>query len=413
MEIGIEANDLAINQLTEEIAGLKENGGAGNEAVAANTAFREKLEPKLETETSKNIFNKAAVINGYYISNTTGELVASTTSAVSPLMPIKAGKQYHIFREGAEGVSFTHAYSMARFVAEDGITPIPPEGTANYNGTPEMTVLAPNNAAFLQINVIFSGKSSNLDTLQVEEGDEHTSYEEYFTGGIIVGYDGLPSGVRRAVEAADGLNNPLSGKIVTFNGDSICAVNGGYGLIIAQRNNMTYENVAVSGGTIKAETYQDETAKHWICRTISTMREDADYIILEGGVNDGNSNLGALSDGYTAELDDTTFFGAFESMLKQSIERWPGKKIGYIFAHKCTDSFSSNGSQDTNLYYAAMKCLKKWGIPYLDLNTGCPPLNYVAPLKAAYTKNGDGWHPNDAGYKAYYVPKIEAWMKTL
>lgn len=205
----------------------------------------------------------------------------------------------------------------------------------------------------------------------------------------------------------------LTGKIVTFNGDSICAKNGGYGAIIAQEHGMIYENVGVNGGTIKAETYTDEgVARHWICRTIESMRADADYIILEGGVNDGSANMGALSEGYEAELDDTTFYGAFESMLKQALNRWPGKKIGYIFVHKCSDAFSSS-SADTKPYYAAMACLKKWGIPYLDLNTECPPLRYIESLRTAYTIDGDGWHPNDDGYRAYYVPKIEAWMMGL
>lgn len=26
---------------------------------------------------------------------------------------------------------------------------------------------------------------------------------------------------------------------------------------------------------------------------------------------------------------------------------------------------------------------------------------------------GDGWHPNEEGYKKYYCDKIEAWLKTL
>lgn len=209
--------------------------------------------------------------------------------------------------------------------------------------------------------------------------------------------------------------NPLKGKVISFNGDSICygaGSSGGYGKIIADKNKMIYENIAVSGATIKAETYSDNIPKHWICRTVNNMRADADYAIFEGGVNDGKGNLGVLSVGYEAELDDTTFYGAFESMLKQARERFKGKKIGYIFAHKCTESFSSSGDE-YNPYYAAKKCLEKWGVSYLDLNTECPPLAFIPSLKEMYTHNGDGWHPNDLGYRTYYVPKIEAWLKTL
>lgn len=213
------------------------------------------------------------------------------------------------------------------------------------------------------------------------------------------------------------VDNPLHGKTITFNGDSICAgagFAGGYGKIIAESNDMTYQNVAVGGGTITAETYSGETKRYWVCRSIESMNADADYAILEGGVNDAalRTPLGALSDGYSAELDDTTFIGAFESMLKQAIIRFAGKKIGYIAAHKMTAKYDSRYTENS-YYYAAKECCAKWGVPFLDLNVQIPPLNNIATLREAFTADGDGWHPNEAGYRAFYVPKIEAWLKTL
>jgi lysophospholipase L1-like esterase len=213
------------------------------------------------------------------------------------------------------------------------------------------------------------------------------------------------------------ITNPLHGKIITFNGDSICAgagYAGGYGKIIAENNDMIYQNVAVGGGTITAETYSGEVKRHWVCRTIENMRTDADYAILEGGVNDAALRipLGTLSDGYSAELDDATFIGAFESMLKQIIIRFAGKKIGYIAVHKMTTKYDSR-FMENSYYYAAKQCCEKWGVPFLDLNTQIPPLNNVAVLREAFTADADGWHPNEVGYNAFYVPKIESWLKTL
>ena len=213
------------------------------------------------------------------------------------------------------------------------------------------------------------------------------------------------------------VNNPLHGKTITFNGDSICAgagFAGGYGKIIAEKNNMVYQNVAVGGGTVTAETYSDEIKRHWICRTIENMNVDADYAILEGGVNDAALRIpiGTLSDGYSAELDDTTFIGAFESMLKQTVIKFAGKKVGYIAVHKMTAKYD-NRYVENSYYYAAKQCCEKWGVPFLDLNTQIPPLNSIDVLKEMFTANADGWHPNENGYRAYYVPKIEAWLKTL
>lgn len=143
------------------------------------------------------------------------------------------------------------------------------------------------------------------------------------------------------------------------------------------------------------------------------MRSDADFVLLEGGGNDADSGvpLGTLSSGYTATLDDTTFAGAIESMFKAALARFPDKKIGYVFIHKCASLFDSRVS---NSYYDMAKAAcEKWGIPYLDLNTQVPPLNYIADLKSTYTANADGYHPNELGYRTFYVPKITAFLNTM
>lgn len=172
---------------------------------------------------------------------------------------------------------------------------------------------------------------------------------------------------------------------------------------------MTVQNIAVGGGTI----INSGSNVFCISESIPYLRSDADYILLEGGGNDADADLtlGTLSSGYNATLDTTTFAGAFETMLKSAIARFPGKKIGYILIHKCSYQFDS---RVPNSYYdMVINACEKWGIPYLDLNTLIPPLNYIPALKTAYTDEGDGYHPNAAGYNAYYVPKITAWMKTL
>jgi lysophospholipase L1-like esterase len=153
---------------------------------------------------------------------------------------------------------------------------------------------------------------------------------------------------------------------------------------------------------------------------MASMAQDADYAIVEGGVNDASLGiaLGAISDGYDATLDDTTFYGAFESMLKTLITRFAGKKYGYIIVHQMTMNYRVVNDPATSYYWAAKKCCEKWGVPYLDLNIAVPPFGMFnhSPtweLRTAYTLNNDGWHPNLEGYKKYYVPKIAAWMETL
>lgn len=223
--------------------------------------------------------------------------------------------------------------------------------------------------------------------------------------------------VDRVVEGSGGGggssdSNPLKGKIAAFTGDSICSgagYTGGYAGIIGTDYNMTIQNIGVAEGTIvKYQNY------FCISESISNLRSDADYVILEGGGNDawyGTSviPLGTLSSGYSATLDTTTFAGAFENMLKSAIARFPSAKIGYVFPHKCISNFDAPSGAYRNM---AISALEKWGIPYCDLNTTVPPLGYINDLKSTYTA-GDGIHPNEAGYRTFYVPKIVAFMQNM
>lgn len=244
-----------------------------------------------------------------------------------------------------------------------------------------------------KINLLNTGIESSAD---IPSG----KYGYLKTGELVLG-------------TGENMSNPLTGKILSVNGDSICAGAGnngvGYGDLVATANGMTLDDVSVGGATIASGT----GAAHIISTSINQMRSDADYVILEGGVNDADVQvtLGSLAEGYTDTLNTSTFAGAFEQMLKSALARFPGKKIGFIITHKVSNRWDS---RTTNSYYnIAVAACEKWGVPYLDLNTLCPPLGYVESLRTAYTASGDGYHPNADGYNAYYVPKITAWLKTL
>ena len=215
--------------------------------------------------------------------------------------------------------------------------------------------------------------------------------------------------------------NPLYEGSLSADGDSICWGNGyrgGYAKIISDNNSMQYENLAVGGATIVSETYYDGgAARHWISRSMQNLSTNADYILIEGGVNDASLGvtLGALSNGYEATLDDTTFYGAIETIFKTLTTKYVGKKYGFIIPHRMTAGMFPDG----NYYNAIVESGAKWGVPILDLTKSVPPFNsfrhndtYDA-IRTAYTTDGDGWHPTELCYNKYYVPQIESWLKTL
>ena len=214
----------------------------------------------------------------------------------------------------------------------------------------------------------------------------------------------------------------LSNKIATFNGDSICqgVVNGGgYAKILSDTEGLIVENKGIGGGTIAKNTYHPNgNPRHWICDTVDTMRNDVDYAIFEGGRNDYGVNvpLGTLTVDYTGTIDDTTFYGGLESLFRQALVKFNGKKIGFIIIHKANAEPYTRNAQGLTMddyYNAIIKTCEKYSIPVCDLYKNSGLITAITELKDTYTDGADGLHPNDEGYKKYYVPKISGWMKQL
>lgn len=210
----------------------------------------------------------------------------------------------------------------------------------------------------------------------------------------------------------DPTTNPLYGKKISFNGDSImygAGFKGGFAKIIADNNNMIYENRAISGATLS----NVDSTPHCICLDIQNMKANYDYYIIEGGVNDPGwegtvtNDFPIKGDGDT--LDIKSVGGAMEYICRELVTRFEGKKVGFIFVH---NTKTLDHDYNTKFRPIMKKALEKWGIPYLDLQQQIPPLNSIESLKK-YTSNNDGYHPTEEGYRKFYVDKVEAWLKTL
>lgn len=395
--------------------------GAAADAKAAGDKIREnstnlasiieRLDNLLTEVHTENFFNKADITPNAILNPFSGERIDYNGVFYSLIRYTEPGQ--YTFLVPAPIMGSDNARTVALFDASKNFVTYAVGTLSEYDAEQMVVTVTLSDASIAQGCKYFcvNGLMSAINTLMVVKADTYPS--EYIPYGTYKTIEGLQIKTNQIIDLdIDPAENILRGKVLSLNGDSICAgagFAGGYGKIIAEENGMTYENIGVGGGTV---AYVNANV-HCISRTISNMRSDADYVILDGGGNDADANLplGTLTTGYTESLDDTTFAGAFEQMLKTAIERFKGKKIGYIFIHKCSWQFDS---RIPNSYYGVAKsACEKWGIPYIDLNTEAPPLAYIESLRTAYTANGDGYHPNEAGYKAFYVPKITAWMKTL
>ena len=213
-------------------------------------------------------------------------------------------------------------------------------------------------------------------------------------------------------------HNPLYGKKISCNGDSIMyglGYTGGFLKIIADRNNMTLNNIAVSGGTL---SNPNNSKVHYIGGTIENMDTDSDYYIVEGGYNDWlykTNLLGEITSTMTSEINDKTIYGGMETICRKLLKNFPTKKIGFVITHKILQSaFTDKGKgfTMTDVHEAIIKVLNKYSIPYCDLfNNSC--LNTELEEFLKYTNANDGVHPDELGYNLFYVSKVECWLKTL
>ncbi len=184
------------------------------------------LPENLLIEQGKNLFDKDAVIEGYYIGSELGTPTYHAESAISALIPVEAGHVYTVKRTAGNLNTGEIAY-----VAEDGQTrlkPLDPDGTERnkYMASLQMTTMAPEGAAFCQFTVKFKGNSADYDKIQFEEGSEATEYVPYLHRPYI-GYNLLPTELNGLAEKTDDLVDSTQKVLEGVNRESITIANSG------------------------------------------------------------------------------------------------------------------------------------------------------------------------------------------
>lgn len=179
-----------------------------------------------------------------------------------------------------------------------------------------------------------------------------------------------------------------------------------YGAITAIRHNMTFYNYGISGSTM-----QNIGGKNPFCVSrYQSMASDLDYLTIWFGWNDNAYGvLGTISD-----TVDTTYYGAYNIVLKWLLINRPALKIGLIVPYGAS----------AGIRQAVRDLGKKWGVPYLDLydNTKVPLFfgmdsvansdvtSVISTKQSAFLV--DGCHPNTVGYQ-YLATIYENFLKSL
>lgn len=264
-----------------------------------------------------------------------------------------------------------------------------------------VTLTAPENAAYAWFGSFDYTASHDNVVLVVEI----TNYQ-----GAIESYAWRNTG---HAFMSSGQVDVLSGKKIVYDGDSICLgynANGGYPAKIASIVNGEYVNQSVGGARLCAHT-----ERHSVVNNLENLPTDGDLYCFQGGINDfwGNTAIGECTPGdYTGTLDTSTICGAMETIFRHALTHFLGKPICFIITHKIQDTaYSTNANGNTFKDYrdAMVGVCEKYSIPYYDAFSESGLNGWNEAQKNAYTTSGsgpDGIHPNEDGYKRYYVPQL-------
>lgn len=207
--------------------------------------------------------------------------------------------------------------------------------------------------------------------------------------------------------AGGGTESPLTGKKIVYDGDSICAAVFSYPKLIADKTACIFDNQAVGGARLCAAS-----DKHSVVNNLPNLPTDGDIYCFQGGINDwwGNTPLGTYTQGdYTGTVDPATIYGAMETIFRYALTNFFGKAICFVITHKVQNAaYSKNTAGNTFWDYrkAMIDVCEKYSIPYYDAFTKSGLNGWHTGQKAGLFVSGDGTHPNEKAYEAYYVPQL-------
>lgn len=243
----------------------------------------------------------------------------------------------------------------------------------------------------------------------------------------------------------DKVKTKLYKKVLICDGDSLGYGNkdlpnsqGAWFGRLCNENLMSGKNYSVNGASITAGlVFQDQSPRHSVCEGIDTMYSEypnADYILLEGGVNDADL-IGSITGGTIPEafgtwndaefnssrFDIYTFCGAVDMLFYKAVTYYAGKKIGFIIPPQMGTSYSVQ--KNRRAYFdEIIKIATKWHIPVLDLwKEGTIDCRVVADYDPSLTAEqnisagkfyADGQHLTSNGYDLIQN-KIQKWCEYL
>lgn len=368
-----------------------------------------------ETHDEKQWNNNGALVDSVWV------LTKNTN-----IIPVTEGDKFSYTGNGKWSVSVLWLRSTST-------TDIVNTETYGEPSTPETVIVtAPSEAAYA---MFASWDYDDVETILEVVPTSISSEYSWQNTGIIYSdsskYEERISSMEQEIESLkNGISdNTLKGKKIVYDGDSIAESRlgeianngGGYAKLIADITNGTYINQAVGGGYLHSTS---EQGRHSVVDNLQNLPTDGDLYCFEGGINDywTNATLGTYSpNDFTSAVDKTTVCGALETIFRYALTNFVGKPICFVITHKVQETaYTTNTKGNTFKDYrdSMVAICEKYSIPYYDafFESGLNGWNSVQSnlyMTANSSGVGDGTHPNELGYKRYYVPQLLALFRKI
>lgn len=426
---------------------------AGNAVRGQYRQLNEDLDNLREIEFYPNLLNKAEFIAGKQmaisIGSTPDDLVDNENTTTTNIINCDGDEYFETNLPSGSTVILAYFWYQEKWYRSQFISTLETEGD-HY----KFKI----NAQMKKIRIYCTSKMMPANPILTKQGEYDESKPEFFPKGKIkltpsscVRYDNLDDILKTKINSIPSptVNNSiLVGKKIVGIGDSIMigvgsgAIGSGGFLDVLKdyEKNVTVVNMGVGSTTIqKNDNVPTNLTGKCILDRLNDIPNDADIIILEGGINDYyhqekyGTTLGTYEEnrykyplgakyengeysliqyvGTDGILQDNNFCGAFELCLIKILVRFIGKPFIYVIPHNPV------GIKDIDDYFDIAKIIcKKYGVPCLDLReVACMPrINVLcgnADGTSIYTV--DNVHPSRKGYEVHYAPLIYNFLKTI
>ena len=357
-----------------------------------------------------NLFNKNAkgIKNGYYLDANNGNEISNAKMSISDYIPVKKGQTYTFFVPadffGQTNARVVHYYigEQKKHIRTTGI----------FNASNSSVTFTSEYDGWIKISYYTNTESTIMCVKSDTYPNKYIKYADYIASEtlIIPECENLSTRVTELENAATGRYydvNPLYKKKFVMFGDSIGQAGNSlipWVDIIGKKNEMTYLNKCIAGNGLRV-TSSGETYRSSIYNQLTSFAsiQDYDYIIIQGGVNDGDTNLGnwvkptnKMDEDYPlmADLDIHTTYGCMEALCKWCMINLKDKKFGFLITYRsCGPSWNEVSDNLVGI-------CEKYGMPYFDLRKNGGFNLFDRELREIYGKGSTAQHYDETkGYK--------------